>query len=217
MIIKNGRCAIFAIESRKRIYCDRFCKYFICVQYIFFIFPLGIFLGGTSGISVILNYFIPFSPGIILMMINITLLILALLLLGKEMAIRIFVGSLVTTVAIGGLEILFPSPDPIIPNIYISCVIGAILICIASATLFYVRSSSGGTDIAAQIINKYTKMNIGKALLCTDILIVIVGGIISGCSVAVASVIGLLIKTFGIDFMIAFFQNHFSKETPQNR
>ena len=151
------------------------------------------------------------------MMINITLLILALLLLGKEMAIRIFVGSLVTTVAIGGLEILFPSPNPIIPNIYISCVIGAILICIASATLFYVRSSSGGTDIAAQIINKYTKMNIGKALLCTDILIVIVGGIISGCSIAVASVIGLLIKTFGIDFMIAFIQNHFSKETPQNR
>ena len=183
----------------------------------FFIFPSGIFLGGTSGISVILNYFIPFSPGIILMMINITLLILALLLLGKEMAIRIFVGSLVTTVAIGGLEILFPSPDPIIPNIYISCVIGSILICIASATLFYVRSSSGGTDIAAQIINKYTKMNIGKALLCTDILIVIVGGIISGCSIAVASVIGLLIKTFGIDFMIAFIQNHFSKETPQNR
>ena len=183
----------------------------------FFIFPSGIFLGGTSGISVILNYFIPFSPGIILMMINITLLVLALLLLGKEMAIRIFVGSLVTTVAIGGLEILFPSPDPIIPNIYISCVIGAILICIASATLFYVRSSSGGTDIAAQIINKYTKMNIGKALLCTDILIVIVGGIISGCSIAVASVIGLLIKTFGIDFMIAFIQNHFSKETPQNR
>ena len=183
----------------------------------FFIFPSGIFLGGTSGISVILNYFIPFSPGIILMMINITLLILALLLLGKEMAIRIFVGSLVTTVAIGGLEILFPSPDPIIPNIYISCVIGAILICIASATLFYVRSSSGGTDIAAQIINKYTKMNIGKALLCTDILIVIVGGIISGCSIAVASVIGLFIKTFGIDFVIAFIQNHFSKETPQNR
>jgi uncharacterized membrane-anchored protein YitT (DUF2179 family) len=189
---------------------------YACSTY-FFIFPLGIFLGGTSGISVILNYFIPFSPGIILMMINITLLILALLLLGKEMAIRIFVGSLVTTVAIGGLEILFPSPDPIIPNIYISCVIGAILICIASATLFYVRSSSGGTDIAAQIINKYTKMNIGKALLCTDILIVIVGGIISGCSIAVASVIGLLIKTFGIDFMIAFVQNRFPKETPQNR
>lgn len=183
----------------------------------FFIFPLGIFLGGTSGISVILNYFIPFSPGIILMMINIMLLVLAFLLLGKDMAIKIFVGSSVTTAAIGGLEILFPSPDPIISNIYISCVVGAILICIASATLFYVRSSSGGTDIAAQIVNKYTKMNIGKALLCTDILIVIVGGIISGFSIAVASVIGLLIKTFGIDFMIAFIQNRFSKETPQNR
>lgn len=182
----------------------------------FFIFPFGIFLGGTSGISVILNHFIPFSPGIILMIINILLLVLAFILLGKDMAIKTFAGSLVTTVAIGGLEILFPSPTPIISNIYISGIVGAILICVASASLFYVRSSSGGTDIAALIVNKYTKMNIGKALLCTDILIVIIGGIISGFSIAVASVIGLLIKTFGIDLIIDFIQNHFSKGNPQN-
>lgn len=183
----------------------------------FFIFPFGIFLGGTSGISVILNHFIPFSPGIILMMINVLLLILAFILLGKDMAIKTLVGSLVTTVAIGGLEIFFPAPTPMISNIYISGIVGAILICVASALLFYVRSSSGGTDIAALIVNKYTKMNIGKALLCTDILIVIVGGVISGFSVAAASVIGLLIKTFGIDLIIDFIQKHFSKENPQNR
>jgi len=182
----------------------------------FFIFPFGIFLGGTSGISVILNHFIPSSPGIILMVINIMLLVLAFVLLGKDMAIKIFVGSSVTTVAIGGLEVFFPAPCPMIPNIYISCVAGSVLICIASAALFYVRSSSGGTDIVALIVNKYTKMNIGKALLCTDILIVIVGGILSGYSIAVASVIGLLIKTFGIDFTIAFVRNRSSKETPQN-
>ncbi|MBQ8910381.1 MAG: YitT family protein [Oscillospiraceae bacterium] len=182
----------------------------------FYIFPFGLFLGGTSGISVILYHFMPFAPGIILMMINIVLLALAFLLLGKDMAIKTFIGSLVTTVAIGGLEILFPSPTPMIPNIYISGIVGAILISAASASLFYVRSSSGGTDIAALIVNKYTKMNIGKALLYTDILIVVVGGILSGFSVAAASVTGLLIKTFGIDWIIAFVQKHFSKETPQN-
>ena len=183
----------------------------------FFIFPFGIFLGGTSGISVILNHFIPFAPGIILMMINILLLVLAFLLLGKDMAIKTFVGSLVTTVAIGGLEFFFPSPAPIISNIYLSCIVGAVLISMASAALFYVRSSSGGTDIAALIVNKYTKMNIGNALLCTDILIVIVGGIISGLSIAVASLMGLLIKTFGIDWIISLIQKQFLTKNPQNR
>lgn len=183
----------------------------------FFIFPFGIFLGGTSGISVILNHFIPFSPGIILMIINILLLTLAFILLGKDMAIKTFVGSLATTVAIGGLEIFLPSPTPIISNIYISGIVGAALICVASALLFYVRSSSGGTDIVALIVNKYAKMNIGKALLCTDILIVIIGGIISGFSIAAASVIGLLIKTFGIDLIIDLLQKHFSKESPESR
>lgn len=183
----------------------------------FFIFPFGIFLGGTSGISVILNHFIPFSPGIILMIINILLLTLAFILLGKDMAIKTFVGSLVTTVAIGGLEILFPAPAPVISNIYLSGIVGAVLICVASAALFYVRSSSGGTDIVALIVNKYAKMNIGKALLCTDILIVIIGGIISGFSIAAASVIGLLIKTFGIDLITDLLQKHFSKESPESR
>lgn len=183
----------------------------------FFIFPFGIFLGGTSGISVILNHFIPFAPGIILMMINILLLALAFLLLGKDMAVRTFAGSLVTTITIGGLEVIFPVPAPVISNIYLSCIVGAILISMASAALFYVRSSSGGTDIAALIVNKYTKVNIGKALLCTDILIVIVGGIISGLSIAVASIIGLLIKAFGIDWIISLIQKRFPAKNPQNR
>lgn len=183
----------------------------------FFIFPFGIFLGGTSGISVILNHAIPFSPGSILMIINILLLILAFVLLGKDMAIKTFAGSLATTVAIGGLEILFPSPTPIISSIYLSSIVGALLICVASAALFYVRSSSGGTDIAALILSKYTKMHIGKALLCTDILIVIVGGIISGLSIAAASVIGLLIKTLGIDWITDLIEKRFSKENPQSR
>lgn len=183
----------------------------------FFIFPFGIFLGGTSGISVILNHFIPFSPGIILMMINVLLLVLAFLLLGKDMAIKTFVGSLVTTLAISGLEILFPAPKLMLSNIYLSGIVGASLISVASAWLFYVRSSSGGTDIAALIVNKYTKMNIGRALLCTDILIVVIGGIISGLSIAAASVIGLLIKTFGIDLIIDFVSSRASRENQQNR
>ena len=182
----------------------------------FFIFPFGLFLGGTSGISVILNYFIPFSPGIILVIINVLLLLLAFLLLGKDMAIKTFVGSLVTTLAIGGLEIFFPAPKPMISNIFLSGIVGASLISLASAWLFYVRSSSGGTDIAALIVNKYTKMNIGRALLCTDILIVVIGGILSGLSIAGASVIGLLIKTFGIDWIIALVSSRSAKENSQN-
>ena len=167
-----------------------------------FIFPHSLLLGGTSGISVILNAYIPFSPGTILMVINFLLIVAAFIILGKEMAIKTFVGSALTTVFVGVFEKVFSS-GPIVSNIYLSSIVGAVLIALASGVMFYVKSSSGGTDIIALIVQKYSNINIGKALLLTDFLIVIVGGIVSGYIILIGSFIGLLIKTFGIDYVIA--------------
>ena len=173
-----------------------------------FIFPHLLLLGGTSGISVILEAFLPFSPGSILMVINSFLIVLAFVLLGKEMGIKTLVGSVLTTAFIGALEHSLFFEKAIISNNYLSAAVGALIIAIASGILFYVDSSSGGTDVIALIIKKYSKIKIGKALLITDILIVITGGILSGLNVFFSSLIGLLIKTFGIDFVIAIIKKH---------
>ena len=184
---------------------------FYAIGTVFFIFPNGLLLGGTSGISVILNAWLPFSPGTILVIINVLLLILAFFTLGKEMAIKTLVGSILTTIFIGVTEYLFPLDNPIISNNYLSGLIGAAIIAIASGIMFYVDSSSGGTDIIALIVRKYAKVNIGKALLITDVLIVIVGGILSGWKIALPSFIGLLIKTLGIDFVIFIIKKYIKK------
>ena len=76
------------------------------------------------------------------------------------------------------------------------------IVAVGSTILFAVNSSSGGTDIIALIIQKYSRISIGKALLIADILIVVMGILTFHWTVAVASVLGLLIKTFGIDFLI---------------
>lgn len=170
-----------------------------------FIFPHSLLLGGTSGISVILNAYIPFSPGVILVAINCMLIIAAFIILGKEMAVKTFVGSALTTVFVGVFEKNF-NGEAVISNIYISSFVGAALIALASGIIFYVKSSSGGTDIIALIVQKYSNINIGKALLITDFLIVIVGGIVSGYIILASSFIGLLIKTFGIDYVIELIQ-----------
>lgn len=167
-----------------------------------FIFPHSLLLGGTSGISVILNEYISFSPGTILVIINFSLLITAFFILGKDMATKTFVGSTLTTVFIGFFETIFDNSTIIVSNIYVSAMIGAAMIAIASGVMFYLKSSSGGTDIIALIVQKYSKINIGRVLLITDFLIVIVGGILSGYIILISSFIGFLIKTFGIDYVI---------------
>ena len=169
---------------------------------VIFIFPLGLLLGGTSGISVILTSFLPFSPGIILMIINLSLIVIAFLVLGKGMAVKTLIGSVLTTAFVGLFEGLTDPTRPLILNPYLSAVLGAVIIAVASGIMFYVDSSSGGTDIIALIVKKFSGIKIGKALLMTDILIVLVGGALSGITVLISSSVGLLIKALGIDLVI---------------
>lgn len=186
-----------------------FCEYFLILSgsvlyglsTVVFIFPCDLLLGGTSGISVILENFISVSPGTVLMIINFALIILAFAVLGKNMAIKTLVGSVLTTVLIGAFEKILVVRQPVIP-IYISAIIGSAVIAVASGVIFYVGSSSGGTDVIALIIRKFSGMNIGKALLVTDILIVLAGGFLLGFTVLIYSFIGLCIKTMGIDLVI---------------
>lgn len=77
--------------------------------------------------------------------------------------------------------------------------------------MFFVDSSSGGTDIIALIVKKFSGIQIGKALLITDILIVLIGGWFLGITLLISSVVGLLIKTLGIDFVISIIKKFRSK------
>ena len=166
---------------------------FYAASTVLFIFPGSLLLGGTSGLSVILNAFLPFSPGTILMIINFGLIILAFFVLGKDMGVKTLVGSVFTTLFVGVFEKIFLFSQPLITNPYLAVSVGASVIA----------SSSGGTDVIALIIKKFFGLQIGRALLVTDVLIVILGGIVSGWTVLFASFLGLLVKTFGVDFVIS--------------
>lgn len=178
------------------------------VSTVLFIFPHSLLLGGTSGISVILQSFIPFSAGTILMGINFSLIILAFLILGKSMALKTLIGSTLTTLFIGIFEKLLVLDGFLIGNPLLSALVGAGIIAVASGVMFYIDSSSGGTDIIALIVQKFSSIRIGRALLITDILIVLIGGLLSGFPILMASFLGLVLKTLGIDFVIAQIRRH---------
>lgn len=178
------------------------------VSTLLFIFPHSLLLGGTSGISVILEAFLNYTPGTILIVINSFLIILAFILLGRNMGIKTLIGSVLTTFLIGLAEPFLIFDQPLISNMYLSASVGACIIAIASGIMFYVDSSSGGTDVIALIIKKYSSIQIGKALLISDVLIVIAGGLLSGIPLFLSSFLGLLIKTLGIDFVIGIIKKY---------
>ena len=170
---------------------------------VLFVFPNRILLGGTSGIAVILASFLPLSPGAISTVMNLLLVLVAFFVLGRDMAVKTLVGSMLTALFIGLFEAPLTFESPLITNYYLSAFIGAAAIAIASGIMFYVDSSSGGTDIIALIVQKYSRLRIGRALLVTDALIVLVGGLFANdYRIFFSSVIGLLVKTLGIDIVI---------------
>ena len=186
------------------------------ISTLLFIFPRGLLLGGTSGISVILTAFLEFSPATILTAINFGLIVLAFFVLGKDRAIKTLVGSVLTTLAISVLEKPLTAQAPLIESPFISALVGAAIIAVASGIMFYVDSSSGGTDIIALIVKKFSGLKIGKALLVTDVLIVLVDGFLSGYTILFASAVGLLVKTRGIDLVIGIIKKFMNRGGAQD-
>ena len=196
----NGNCTRTSVTENLLILLG---SAFYAVSTVLFVFPHTLLLGGTSGISVILNFFLTFSPANILMVINFSLILVAFVVLGKSMGLKTLVGSSLTTVLVGVFEKILNLKQPIIQNPYVSAVIGAVIIAFASGIMFYIGSSSGGTDVIALIIQKFSNVKIGKSLLIADVFIVIAGGILSNRVILISSFLGLLVKTLGIDFVIS--------------
>lgn len=179
----------------------------------FFKAPNHFATGGVSGISIVLAKFVPLNQSTLVMITNVLLLILGFIFLGKGCTFRTLYCSLMYSAENMLLEYLLPIEK--IPGAYLSggtytlsnqplmeLVYAMLLTGIGSAILFNCRASSGGTDIVALILKKFTKLNTGMALLITDSLIAFSTFFIFGAQAGLFSVLGLFSKAFIIDGVI---------------
>jgi uncharacterized membrane-anchored protein YitT (DUF2179 family) len=159
-------------------------------------------LGGTGGVSVIISAIFGSSPAFIMLIINLSLLVVAFIFLGKSVGIKTLFGTVFVAVFSALLEKYCDFILPPIKNAVLSSFIGGVIVAVSSAGLFRLSASSGGTDIIALIINKYKKVQLGTALLITDIVIVLGGGIVLGLKVCLISALAFLTKVILIDLLV---------------
>lgn len=176
----------------------------------FFKTPNGFATGGVSGLSIILaNIFPVMSQATYMMIINVLLLMLGVIILGKECGILTIYCSLLFSIATRVLEILVPLSGPITDYPLLELVYAVLLSGVGSAIIFKCKGSSGGTDIVALILKKYTSMNVATALLCTDFIIAAFtfikfsqNGISFDPQTGLFSLLGLFAKVFVVDDVI---------------
>ena len=167
-----------------------------------FKFPNHFSFGGVTGISVILTKFGPFSPSTYNFIINMLLLLLGFLFLGRSFAVKTVYVSVLNSVALSLAERWFPMSGPLTSEPMLELIFAIVLPAVSAAILFNVGASSGGTDIVAMIVKKYTSFNIGTALFLVDLSITIVACFVYDIQTGLFSFCGLMAKSLVIDGVI---------------
>jgi len=169
----------------------------------FFKFPNNFSTGGVSGISVILGALIPgMSTGTLMLIINVTLLIVGFCVFGRSFGIRTVYCSMLMSLSIYILERVLPMEHPLTTQPMLELVFSVLFPAVGSAILFNSQGSTGGTDIVAMIFKKFTSLDIGKALFCTDFIIATLAGVVFGIETGLFSLLGLLAKALVVDSVI---------------
>ena len=172
----------------------------------FFKFPNNFSTGGVSGISIILGHYFPLlSSGSYVWIINMILLLLGFLLIGGSFGMKTVYSSTLFSIAVWGLERICPLAQPMTTQPLLELIFSVMLPAIGSAILFDIGASTGGTDITAMILKKYTSLDIGKALLCVDALITVAACYVFGMETGLFSILGLAAKALMVDSFIESF------------
>ena len=169
----------------------------------FFKTPNHFAMGGTSGISIILSSLFPgLNVGTAMFLVNGLLVALGLCFLGRRaMGVTIY-SSFAVSAFISVLEWVCPMERPFTDDTLLELLFAVILPAVGSAIVFNMGASTGGTDIVAMILSKYSSLEIGKALMVSDFLIALIAGGLFGIKTGLYCVLGLAMKAFLVDSVI---------------
>lgn len=167
-----------------------------------FKFPNNFSFGGVTGIAVILAKVTSITPGTWTFLINMALLVLRFVMLGKSFGIKTVYVSVLMSVSLSAMEKLFPMSHPLTSQPVLELIFAIFLPAFASAILFNVGASGGGTDILAMVLKKYTTFNIGTALFIVDLLITVAACFLFDPQTGLFSFTGLMAKSLVIDGVI---------------
>ncbi|MDI9489002.1 YitT family protein [Herbinix luporum] len=176
----------------------------VVVGVYFFKFPNNFSIGGVTGIAIILSNLFnnSISSGTIVLVLNIILLIFAYVFIGKSFGNKTVYGSLLLSISLKLLEIIIPLEAPLTNEPMLELFFAVILPAVGAAILFNIGSSTGGTDVLAMLLKKYTNIDIGRALLITDFFLTIATFFVFDLTTGFLSILGLLFKSTLVDVVI---------------
>jgi len=168
----------------------------------FFMLPSHVSVGSGTALAMVLSNFIPLPVSVITLALNIILLILGFLLIGPEFGAKTVYCAIIMPVFLGIYEIIFPNQQSITQDPFLDVLCYIFVVGVGLAILFRRNASSGGLDIVAKLMNKFLRMELGKAMSISGMLVALSSALVYDKKTVVISVLGTYLGGLVVDHFI---------------
>ena len=187
----------------------------------YFLVPSHLVIGSISGLSIVLSQLLPIKVSVMIFIINAILLLLAWILIGKEFGAKTVYTALILGPLMDVWEAIMPAhklaemrlaSDMPINTANLSSVMGdplldlicfVLMLSISQAILFNINASTGGLDIIAKIINKYTHLDIGVSVTVGGAIICCTAFLINPVHLVIIGLVGTWVNGIVVDYFMA--------------
>ena len=172
----------------------------------FFMIPGNIVAGSVSGLALVLSKLLGIQVSVLTFILNTFLLIIGFIFIGKEFGAKTVYTSMLLPVYLWIFGNLLPLDKSITNEQVIDLVIYVLLIALGQALLFHVNASSGGLDIVAKMLNKFTHIEIGKALTISGLITAMTSIFVYDIPTLIISLLGTYANGAAVDYFIDGFK-----------
>ena len=168
----------------------------------FFMLPSHVSVGSGAALAMVLSNFIPLPVSAITLIMNVLLLIIGFILIGPEFGIKTVYCAILMPVLLGILEKIFPNFQSITQDPLLDVMCYILVVGVGLAIVFLQNASSGGLDIVAKILNKYLRMDLGRAMSTSGIVVALSSALCYDAKTVVLSVLGTYFGGMIVDHFI---------------
>jgi uncharacterized membrane-anchored protein YitT (DUF2179 family) len=168
----------------------------------FFMLPSHVSVGSGTALAMVISNFVPLPVSTITLILNVGLLILGFLLIGPEFGVKTVYCSILMPVFLGVYERIFPNQQSITEDPFLDVLCYIFVVGIGLAILFRRNASSGGLDIVAKLMNKFLRMELGKAMSLSGMLVALSSALVYDKKIVVISVLGTYLGGLVVDHFI---------------
>lgn len=172
------------------------------VAVFFFLVPSQLSIGSISGLAIVLSNLVPLTVSQLTMIMNIALLVISFLLVGKDFGIKTVYTSILLPVVIGVFEKIFPNNQSLTGDQVIDGIGYCLVVSVGLSMLFIDNASSGGLDIIAKLMNKFLRMDLGKAMGLSGMAVALSSALVYDTKTVVLSVMGTYFSGIVLDHFI---------------